>query len=138
MSSVDAPPAQSVLTPAALETGLARLGPGESATQPEAERLAARVRDWFGAEALRAGPDPQIEELTVAWAIRADPGGDTRVRVLADDGSFALPLTRLGSTDVFAGAATLPSGTAFRWSYEVTQGVTQGATGRRTLLPDVP
>jgi enterochelin esterase family protein len=134
MSSVDAPPTQGALTPAALETELARLGPGGSAALPEAERLAARVRDWFGAEALSAGPDPQIEELTVAWAIRADPGGDTRVRVLADDGSFALPLARLGSTDVFAGAATLPSGTAFRWSYEVTP----GPAGRRTLLPDVP
>jgi hypothetical protein len=138
MSSVDAPPAEGALTPAALETELARLGPDGPAGQPEAERLAARVRDWFGADDLSAGPDPRVEELTAAWAIRAGLAEDTRVRVLADDGSFALPLTRLGSTDVFAGAATLPSGTAFRWSYEVTQGVTQGAAGRRTLLPDVP
>jgi enterochelin esterase family protein len=58
---------------------------------------------------------------------------DVRVRVLADDGSFSLPLVRLGSSDVFTGARALVSGTAFRWNYEVGS----GDGGRRTLLPDV-
>jgi enterochelin esterase family protein len=74
-----------------------------------------------------------VEELTVAWALEA-PGDDPRVRVLADDNSFVLPLRRLGGSSLFAGAATLPPGTAFRWNYEITDGIAR----RRTLLPDIP
>jgi hypothetical protein len=99
---------------------------------PAAADLAARVVALFGAGALDEGPAPRVEELTAAWAVRA-PGEAVRVRVLADDNSFSLPLTRLGTTGIFAGATTLQSGTAFRWNYEVTP----GADGRRTLLPDV-
>ena len=121
--------AETALTPGAVERALARLGDDRAA----AERLAAQLREWFGAEALRAGPDPKEDELTVAWALEV-PGEDVRVRVLSDDAQFVLPLRRLGSADVHAGAITLPSGTAFRWNYEVTQ----GAARRRTLLPDIP
>src|SRR5262249_57576982 len=107
MAATETPPTETGLTPAALETALARLASGGSLE--EGDRLAARVRDWFGAGDLGAGPDPRVEELTAAWAIEA-PGAGTRVRVLADDGSFVLPLMRLGGSEVFAGAATLQSG----------------------------
>ena len=66
------------------------------------------------------------------WALEVpDAPSDATVRVLADDGSFKLRLERLGSSDLFAGAISLQSGTAFRWSYEVIQGE------RRTHLPHV-
>src|SRR5262249_10052348 len=82
---------------------------------------------------LKNGPDPMVDELTVAWALEA-PGDDARVRVLADDNSFALPLRRLGESNVFVGVASLLSGTAFRWNYELSE----GSNERRTLLPDIP
>ena len=57
-------------------------------------------------------------------------GGDERVlyasvgdtarspRVVSDTGGFSLTLTRVGSTGVYAGVATLSHGTAFTWHYE--------------------
>jgi enterochelin esterase-like enzyme len=131
MGSADAVATQraGALTPAALEAALAGLAPDDPAAAAD---LAARVVALFGAGVLDGGPAPRVEELTAAWAVRA-PGEDVRVRVLADDNSFSLPLTRLGTTGLFAGATTLQSGTAFRWNYEVTA----GPGGRRTLLPDV-
>lgn len=116
------------LTPTGLERALARGDSGASA----GDDLAEHVRGWFGSAELRTGPDPKVDELTVAWALEA-PGDATRVRVLADDNSFALPLQRLGTSTVFAGVAALSSGTAFRWNYEVSE----GPNGRRALLPDL-
>lgn len=123
---------QAALTPPELETALADLAdhaPNGDAPNARAEALAARVRALFGPEHLHAGPDAVVQDLAVAWALESE--GAEGVRVVADDGSFALPLVRLGGTDLFAGAATLPTGTAFRWSYETTHG------GRRTLLPEL-
>ena len=117
------------LTPAGLARTLARTGDDPRA----AEDVANRVREWFGAEELRSGPDPKIDEVSVAWALEW-PGDLVQVRVLADDNSFALPLQRIGETNVFAGVTTLLTGTAFRWNYEVSEGKSQ----RRVLLPDIP
>ena len=112
------------LTPSAVEAALCR--------PDHADELAAQLREWFGAEALRSGPDPKIEETTAVWALEVpSASADVTVRVLADDGSFKLPLQRLGVSDLFAAAASLQSGTAFRWSYEVVDGE------RRTHLPPV-
>ena len=134
------------LTPALVEAALRR--------QVNADQLAGQLREWFGADALRSGPDPKIEETTVVWAVEV-PGasGDVAVRVLADDASFKLPLTRLGDTELFAGAATLQPGTAFRWNYEIVArsgasaprepglppewGPLEGSGERRYFLPDV-
>jgi hypothetical protein len=65
------------LTPTKLALALDRLGDGSA----EAHDLAVRVREWFGREELKNGPDPMVDELTVAWALEA-PGDDARVRVL--------------------------------------------------------
>ena len=89
--------------------------------------LAADLRSRLPAEELRSGPEPLIDELTAIWALES-PDADA-VRVVADDGRFALPLCRLDEAGLFAGGALLPSGAAFCWRYEVTRG------GRRTLLP---
>ena len=129
-----APAGAAQLTPGQLETALRRMGTDAGGT--DADRLAEGLREWFGAEALASGPDPKVDELTVAWALEVTDAhrSDVRVRVLADDGSFALSLIRLGASDVFAGATTLQSGTAFRWNYEVAAGPNE----RRTFLPDIP
>lgn len=133
--------AQEDPTPAALERALAQVGStaAQSAGLTEGDHLAEQVRAVFGADALRAGPDPLVDELTVVWALEVPKpltalGEQVRVRVLSDDGAFSLPLRRLGRSDVFAGAATLLSGTAFRWNYEVSAGPHEW----RTLLPDIP
>lgn len=128
-------------TPVALERALAQLGreaQGEGALA-EGDRLSAQLSGVFGADALRAGPDPVVEELTALWALEvpealAAAGEQMGVRVLADDGTFSLTLRRFGRSAVFAGAATLRPGTAFRWNYEVAAGPHE----RRTLLPDIP
>jgi hypothetical protein len=59
---------------------------------------------------------------------------DVRVRVRADDGTFSLPLQRLGRSAPFAGAAMLRSSTARRRNHEVAARPHEG----RTPVPDIP
>jgi hypothetical protein len=59
---------------------------------------------------------------------------DVRVRVRADDGTFSLPLPRLGRSAPFAGAAMLRSSTAHRRNHEVAARPHEG----RTPVPDIP
>src|SRR5688572_7641140 len=115
------------LTPAYVEAELRRIHEGHG----DGDLLAERLREWFGAETLAGGPDPKVEETTVVWALAVDGAAarEVTMRVLADDGSFKLPLSRLGAGDLFAGAVALQPGTAFRWSYEIVDGE------RRTHLP---
>jgi hypothetical protein len=101
------------LTPRALRD---RLEAGPSGA--EADRLAEAVRSWFGKGDLPQGPGPKIDERDVAWAIEA-PGAAAAPRVVSEDDAFRLTLGRIGATDVYAGTATLPEGTALRWAYEV-------------------
>lgn len=113
-------PQSSPLTPESLRAALA--------SSADTTDLVARLRAWFGADALRSGPAPKIEALTVAWALEA-PGAQPSV--VADDGSFTLPLARVGDSDVHAAVATLPSGTAMRWHYEL------GGADGGALLPQL-
>jgi enterochelin esterase family protein len=95
---------------------------GFAAALPGAASDAAlpdRVRQWFGGpDSLKAGPNPKTADLRGVWAIEA-PGATGPVIVAEDDGSFRLALTRLGTSDVYAGVATLPEGKGLRWHYEV-------------------
>jgi enterochelin esterase family protein len=107
---------QPPLTPRALERLLASPPQGAAA-----EAAAANVRAAFGgAEALTRGAAPIIDELSVAWALELpEPVGQGRPpRVASDIGGFALTLTRLGTTNVYAGVATLSHGAGFTWHYE--------------------
>jgi enterochelin esterase-like enzyme len=104
------------LTPQSLQDALATKLEG-----PTAERLAERIRrDFGGREALLRGAAPKIDELAVAFAIEAAdlPANSPTPRVVADVGMFTMPLTRVGTSGVYAGVASLTHGTAFTWHYE--------------------
>jgi enterochelin esterase-like enzyme len=87
------------------------------------ESLVSRIRTAFGGpEALSRGAAPLVDELSVAWALELPqpPAPDVRAPRVASDGyGFGLDLTRIGTTNVYAGVATLSHGTAFTWHYEV-------------------
>ena len=105
------------MTPAALQTALDAKPSG-----PDAERLAERIRTWFGGgPALAQGGAAKIDDLLVAFAIEAPPpeANAPAPRVSSDAVLFTMPLTRVGSTNVYAGVARLAHGTAFTWHYEV-------------------
>jgi enterochelin esterase family protein len=105
------------LTPRALQAALDAKPSGA-----EAEKLAAQIRsDFGGPEALAAGGAARIDDLLVAFAIEAPPptGPNAGVRVSSDAVLFTMPLTRVGTTNVYAGVAELANGTAFTWHYEV-------------------
>ncbi|MBV9863715.1 MAG: hypothetical protein JO316_00040 [Abitibacteriaceae bacterium] len=101
------------LTPEGLRAALAARPTGEQATQ-----LADKVRNWFGRDNLAKGPRPKVAGLDTAWAIEA-AGDNIAPAVVAADGAFRLPLTRIGTTDVYAGSALLPEGAGMKWAYDV-------------------
>ena len=104
------------LDPTALSAALAA-GPDGA----EAERLAERIRSYFGGpEVLMRGAPARIDELTVAFALEAAhlPAAGPAPRAVADHGMFNLPLTRVGTSGLYAGVAHLTHGAAFTWHYE--------------------
>ena len=116
-TSISTAAAQDPLTPQSLAAALAAGAKG-----PDADRLAERIRAYFGAEALlKAAAAPKIDDLTVAWAIEVPaPAADAPpARVVSDAVHFTMPLTRVGSSGLYVGVATLSHGEAFTWHYEV-------------------
>jgi enterochelin esterase-like enzyme len=101
------------LTPKSLSAAIAANPRGA-----EAEQLARRIRAYFKDADLRAGADAIIDELAVVWAIEA-PGAKSQPRVVSVDGKFSLPLTRIGSTDLYCGVTGLPWGGAMVWHYRI-------------------
>lgn len=100
-----------ILTPLGLKEALAQRPRGR-----DAEILAEKIRKWFGERQLQNGPRPKVDELNVAWAVET-PTPHAAPEVVSDDGALKLPLQRLGNTDVYATAVTLPWGAGFEWSY---------------------
>jgi enterochelin esterase family protein len=105
------------LTPASLDTALAASPQGA-----EADRLAERVREWFGGhDALVAGPTaPKSVGLQVAWAVELPepvPADVPAPSVDSDAVHFTRRLTRIGTTGVFAVVASLAHGDAFSWHF---------------------
>jgi len=87
----------------------------------EAERLADRIRAYFGGrDVLMRGAPARADELTVAFALEAPnlPATGPAPRAVADHGMFNLPLTRIGTSGLYAGVAHLSHGSAFTWHYE--------------------
>jgi len=104
------------LTPRALEAALAARPQGA-----DADRLAERIRAYFGAEALLKGSAaPKVDDLSVAWALEIPaPAADAPpVRVVSDAVHFTMPLTRVGTGGLYAGVAALSHGEAFTWHFE--------------------
>jgi enterochelin esterase-like enzyme len=104
------------LTPRTLATLLAQQSQGA-----DGEALASRIRTVFGAEALTRGAAPLVDELQVAWALQVPQPptpGERAPRVASDAGGFGLNLTRVGTTNIYAGVTTLSHGTGFTWHYE--------------------
>jgi enterochelin esterase family protein len=95
-----------------------------------ADQLANALREWFGAEALKRGPAPKVDETVVAWAIELPEAGPLP-HVVSLDGKFDLSLTRVGETAIYAGVAWLEDGDAMRSTYQV-------GDRRYTGLPRTP
>jgi enterochelin esterase-like enzyme len=104
------------LDPASLSAALAA-----NAAGPEAERLADRIRAYFGGrEVLMRGAPARVDELSVAFAIEAPnlPATGPAPRAVGDHGMFNLALTKVGAGGLYAGVAHLTHGAALTWHYE--------------------
>ncbi|MEO7273478.1 MAG: alpha/beta hydrolase-fold protein [Vicinamibacterales bacterium] len=107
---------ETALTPKSLQAALEAMPSG-----PGAEQLATRIREYFGgADALAQGGAAKIDDLLVAFALEAPPlAGGAPPRVVSDAVLFTMPLTRVGTSNVYAGVAQLSHGTGFTWHYEI-------------------
>ena len=83
----------------------------------DAEKLADGIRKWIGPDNLKKGSRARVDGLTAAWAMEA-PGAKS-VKILINNGKADQDLIRVGATDVYALALTLPETTAFSWKYSV-------------------
>ncbi len=82
------------------------------------DALAEQITAYFGAEALKKGPNFKDSDLRFLFALETQPG-DPEPTVSSDDGSWSAKLRRVGKTNVWALATVLPEGAGFRWSYRV-------------------
>ncbi|MCS6776490.1 MAG: alpha/beta hydrolase-fold protein [Chloroherpetonaceae bacterium] len=89
-------------------------------TPQEADRIAERLRVWFGADNLKKGSAPKVEQLDVLWAIEI-PGASGAPALILRDGAQERrePMQRVGNTDVYVLIRTLPDGTALRYAYAI-------------------
>jgi enterochelin esterase family protein len=123
--------------PLTVQTVGARLAARPMGTNAEA--FADDIRAWFGKDRagnnnVNNGAAPKVEMLQTAWAIEA-PGAN-RVAILTGDGRN-LPLTRVGTTPLFAATIPFPDGSAFRWSY-VSDGAKLGRSGTVEVYFEAP
>jgi enterochelin esterase-like enzyme len=106
------------LTPKSLEAALMTKPAGA-----DAEQLADRIRTWYGGGdvLMRGAAPPKIDDLMVAWALEiALPPAAPPPRVVSDAVHFTMPMTRVGTTNVYALATTLSHGEAFTWHFEMS------------------
>ena len=88
----------------------------------EAEKIAGQIRDWFGAENLKKGPNPKVEKMDALWAIEIPGATLPPMLVLQVNGQEGKePMLRIGATNVYVFSQTLQDGAAFRYAYEVEQ-----------------
>ena len=85
----------------------------------DAENLAVKLRGWFGKDnqgrdILAEGRGLKSDDLYVVWAVEST----LAPTIKSHDGAVTIPMKKLGSTNVYAAAQMLPSGTAIKWQYE--------------------
>ena len=85
----------------------------------DAENLATKLRGWFGKDnqgkdIFAEGRGLKSDDLYLVWAVEST----TAPQVKSHDGAVTIPMKKLGSTNVYAAAQMLPSGTAIKWQYE--------------------
>ncbi len=128
--------AQEALTPAALEKSLEAKPTGAAA-----DALVARIRQTFGND-LAKPLAPKADELDVAWAIEVAPDGKDakEVRVMFDhlQPQNGLLLTRIGTSNVFAGVRHFGWGDATRWQYDVDGKRMQVGSGQLEIYTTPP
>ena len=86
----------------------------------DAENLASKFRTWFGKDnqgkdILAEGRGVKSDDLYVVWAVESA----LAPTIKSHDGAVTIPMKKLGSTNVYAAAQMLPSGSAIKWQYEV-------------------
>lgn len=82
------------------------------------DELLAPVGAYFGIENLKKGANYKSDDLRFVFAIEIAPG-EPEPTVSSDDGSWSQKLRRVGKSNVFVLATTLPELAGFRWSYRV-------------------
>lgn len=128
---------------------------GTGVREDRAQGVADQIRTLFGRNNLANGANPKVEGLYVAWAVevpdaktppavvalaggglgalipapRAGNRGVFSLDSAAEAGQMRIPLTRIGSTSVYACAAKVPDGFAIRWQYDI-----DGRKGREGQL----
>ncbi len=84
----------------------------------DAEKLAGQLRTWFGknnqGQDLLVTGGARSDDLYVVWAVESA----ATPRIKSQDGTFTLPMKKLGTTNVYAAVSYLPSGTAIPWQFE--------------------
>jgi enterochelin esterase family protein len=108
------PPAEA---PPPLDAAATRAALAGHPSAEAAEKLAGKLRQWFGAEPIKAGAVAKAEGLEVVWAIEVE--GAKAVTAQSVDNFFRQKLEPVGGTGVWAAVSTLSDGTAFRFSYNV-------------------
>lgn len=72
---------------------------------------------WFGGDLAKGGA--KGDDLRFVFAISA-PGVDPKtVSATSEDGTWRLPLKRVGQSDIFASATTFAEGACLRWNFQL-------------------
>ncbi|HLZ10450.1 MAG TPA: alpha/beta hydrolase-fold protein [Chloroflexota bacterium] len=89
---------------------------GDELAGADADVVVSRIRATVDSAALAAGALTLVDELTVAWVVEA-AGLSIAPMVVSEAGmSFRETLRRLGDSNLYAIAKSLPEGAAMRWS----------------------
>lgn len=76
------------------------------------------LRVWFGADALKRTGGVRTDACKAVFALEVAPGEKDPVAV-SEKGDWRLPLRRVGKSDVWAAATTLPDGFGTPWHFDV-------------------
>ena len=87
--------------------------------------LAEPLKQWFGADKLKIGASYKSDDLRFVFALETAPGEPEPI-LESDDGAWSQKLRRVGKSDLWALATSLPEGAGFRWKCRVGDSVRGG------------